>query len=163
MKAERSALRHGRRSPGHMMLRTLKIQPIIGPTGEVIGEVCSVEADPQRIYSSFRWIVRGLYYFHTQSVLDPSYEFRLYAFEGPENKEQFDVLWPDGGSNGPFRAGGCVVYKFCLIQEVPEYSKWLLAFFGKVLIVMEVARDLVLKKIADTVDDETSGSGTDSH
>ena len=136
-KMERAALRDGFSSPGREILGMISNQAVVSESGDLKGFVYRAEARAERILSGLQWIVKGLYFYHFKQVLSPDVTWKWWAYEGAENKQKYDLIWPIPIYNGPFLVGACLEYKVVAVKEI-ECSKWLLTFFDRLFFIVSI-------------------------
>lgn len=141
-KAHRSATRQGVLPPIQKMVSTLLPLGMVTTSGDLqLTRKAVVEARTERIRSGLWWIVRGLWSRHTKTPLDKDLPYDVWSYYEGDNKSRFDRIWPSKGYNGPYSVGGCLVYKVMIVEEVPNFSNWLLAFYDRLFFIVSVRED----------------------
>ena len=132
-----------RTGPARAIFSTGKREYVISPSGDIVQTVTTVTADAARVVSGLQWIVRGLHYRHTGIVVPETDDCVWWSYNGPENKERFDVDWANEHFQGPFEIGDTMIYKGSVVADVPTYSNWLLTFYERVFIPFTINEGLL--------------------
>ncbi|MBS1723918.1 MAG: hypothetical protein JSS66_13300 [Armatimonadetes bacterium] len=128
--ATRSALDSSFGSPARALLRTFQLSHVVTPSGDVV-PVATITGDSARMRAALFWVVRGLFFRHTDRILAANAPYDVYGYDGRRNKERFDEVWPSPLHNGPFVIGQTLAYKVMVVEDVPSFSSWFLVFFGR--------------------------------
>ncbi|HWP31109.1 MAG TPA: hypothetical protein VNK96_05220 [Fimbriimonadales bacterium] len=118
-------------------------EPVLTP----YGICCRVQADAGRILAGLKWIVRGLYFRHQKKILNPNLDYKWWGYNLEENEKVCNNTWYTPGYNGPFFVGGITLaYRVMILSEVPDFSDWQLVFYNRLLFMIRVNEEGLIRK-----------------
>ena len=113
-----SASKEGVTRPARAMLSTWESLCVCSPSGDLKTVAGRVVVDGDRVRTAFRWIVRGLWFFHQKQALMVD-DFQLWSFNGGDNQKRLKSVWPDYHSETAYAVGSSVRYNLLHWETSP--------------------------------------------
>jgi hypothetical protein len=113
---------------------TAQIRPYVTLDGFSLGDFPMAAIDDTRIDRELEYIVRGLYYSRTRTIIPTNYIFSSGRID-PFRLRQAILSLQHMHVQGPFQIGDGSVFAYCYVRatEDPSTSLWLLWFHGAAL------------------------------
>jgi hypothetical protein len=128
--AVKSAMKEDRVRPARSIHVTYERQYGWLPTGDWGVVALKTVADGDKIREAFKWIVRGIWFFHRKTVLVLE-DFACDGFQGENNLVGLRTRWPDFHESSASAVGSSVRYKFQSCETDPPCGTCLIFMYGR--------------------------------
>lgn len=106
------------------------------PSGTYWKETVEITTEMRRYEPVFRKIMRGLYYFHIRQRFSLEYDFAVFELDGKQFQELLGKIERVGCDNLFSIGSGTILYKYCLFEDDPLFTEWLIAFYSNAMLTI---------------------------